>query len=131
MKTRTVKMVDVSEWDKLVKDTYGKPYSFQQQDGCKSRGTINLTVPSDDHWDYENDTMIEKVNGPEEGISFKSWLARDPEQKMKDEPERENSKWELELFWGRNFYPDVSMIIDDLYERGLLEAGDFSIDIDW
>ncbi len=50
---------------------------------------------------------------------------------MKDEPERENSKWELELFWGRNFYPDVSMIIDDLYERGLLEAGDFSIDIDW
>ena len=118
-------MVEVSEWDKLVQDTYGKPYNFQQQDGCKSRGIVNLTVPSDERWDYENDTMIEKVNGPEEGISFKSWLARDPKQKMKDEPERENSNWEIELFWDSNFYPNVSMLIDDLYERGLLEAGDF------
>ena len=38
IKTKNVKMVEVSDWDKLVEETYGKIYSFQQQDGCKARG---------------------------------------------------------------------------------------------
>ena len=130
MKKRTVVMVDVQDWDQLVKDTYGKPYSFQQQDGCKMRGIITLEVPMDPY-DYENDSIVEKVNGPEEGVSFKAWLARDPKEIMKDEPEDENNDWEINLFWARNFYPNVSMIVDDLYKKGLLEEGDFSINIDW
>jgi hypothetical protein len=36
MKTKTVQMISVQDWDKLVKETYGRPYSFQQQDDCKS-----------------------------------------------------------------------------------------------
>ena len=130
MKTRTVKMVDVSDWDKLVKETYGKSYAFQQQDGCKARGIVHLEVPADEY-DYENDSMVEKVNGPDEGVSFKAWLARDPKQHMKDEKKNENNDWEINLFWDRNFYPHVSMIINDLYKKGILEKGDFSIDIDW
>ena len=131
MKTRTVKIVDVQDWDQLVKDTYGKPYSFQQQDGCKDRGIVSLEVPAAEPYDYENNFITEKVNGPEEGVSFKAWLARDPKAPMTDENERADDEWRLGLFWGRNFYPDVSMIINDLYEKGLLEKGNFSIDIDW
>jgi len=127
MKTKTVTIVDVSEWDRLIEDTYGKPYSFQQQDGCKGRGLVNFDVPSNEY-DYKNDSIIEKVNGPEEGVSFKAWLDRDPTAKMKDE--HDGTRW-LDLFWGRNFYPHVSMIINDLYDKQLLEKGKFSIDIDW
>ena len=38
-------MVDVSDWDDLVEKTYGRTYSFQQQDGCKDRGIHPITVP--------------------------------------------------------------------------------------
>ncbi len=129
MKTRTVTVVDVSEWDKLVKETYNKPYSYQQQDGCKERGLVNIDVPEYES-DYENDSIVEKINGPEEGVSFKAWLARDPETPMKDDDSRSDG-WGLDLFWCRNFYPDISMIVNDLHRRGLLEEGSFSIDIDW
>lgn len=27
------KMIEVSDWDELVQNTYGLPYNFQQQDG--------------------------------------------------------------------------------------------------
>ena len=127
MEMRTVKMVSDTEWDKLVMETYGKRYCFQQQDGCKDRQVVKCQVPSHEY-DYKNDSMVEEANGPEEGVSFKAWLARDPKEPMKDE--EDGTRW-LEMFWDRNFYPEVSMIINDLHKRGLLEKGDFSIEIDW
>ncbi len=42
MKMKTIQVVSVDAWNKLVKDTYGKPYNFQQQDGCKGRGPRGL-----------------------------------------------------------------------------------------
>ena len=45
MRTRTVNMIELQDWDDLVEKTYGRPYSFQQQDDCKERGTHELTVP--------------------------------------------------------------------------------------
>jgi len=122
-------MIDVSDWDNLVQETYGRIYNFQQQDGCKERGTFSLTVPSH-AYDYENDTIPEKVNGNEMGVSFKAWLARDPKQKLDtdDEWDRENG---LDLFWERNFDPDIQMIANDLYAKGLIEKGKYVINIDW
>lgn len=126
MKIRNEKVIDVGDWDKLVETTYGRMYNFQQQDGCKERQRVRLTIP-DEFYDYENDTVEETVNGPEEGVSFAAWLARDPQQGL---PGREDT-WGLELWWHRNFYPDVQMIANDLYAKGLIEAGDYVIDIDW
>lgn len=34
---KTVKVIDLQEWDDLVSSTYGRPYNFQQQDDCKER----------------------------------------------------------------------------------------------
>ena len=90
--TRTEKVIDVQDWDTLVQKTYGRIYSFQQQDGCKERQRVYL----------------------------KQMLSSDPEY-----------SFGLSLWWQRNFYPDVQMVANDLFEKGLIEAGDYVIDIDW
>lgn len=128
-KTRTEQVIDVVDWDNLVIETYGKPYSFQQQDDCKERQRVFITIP-DAPRDYENDTVPEIVNHPETGVSFEAWLARDPNQKI---PKRKaDSRNDFtELWWERNFYPDVQMIANDLHAKGLIEAGEYVIDIDW
>ena len=129
LRTRIEQVITVRDWDELVERTYHRPYSFQQQDGCKERQRVRLTVPDEDTFDYENDTVPETVNHEDRGVSFKAWLARDPKQKLNAE------NWEsphaLELWWQRNFYPDVLMIANDLHTKGLIETGDYSIDIDW
>lgn len=126
MKTEPV--INVSEWDKVVQKTYGRPYSFQQQDGCQSRGVFRFTVPDDgcDHLRYK---VPEKVNGELKGVSFAAWLARDPKQKLSDPEAQED--YCLDLWWERNFYPDVQMIANDLHTKGLLESGSHTILIDW
>lgn len=35
IKTKSVKIIEVNDFDNLVSKTYGRTYSFQQQDGCK------------------------------------------------------------------------------------------------
>ena len=39
--------------------------------------------------------------------------------------------WLIDLWWKRNFYPDIEMVANDLHAKGLLEAGEYAIDIDW
>lgn len=112
-----------------MQKTYGRIYSFQQQDGCKERGRFRLTVPDTPN-DYENDTIPEKVNGDEMGVSFAAWLARDPNQLL-DTGDKWDREHGLSLFWERNFYPDIQMVANDLYKRGLLAAGEYTINIDW
>jgi len=119
-------MIVGCDWDDLVKETYGRPYNFQQQDGCKDRGTHQFTVPNTTS-DFENDTVPEIVNHPEMGVSFKAWIARDPKAKL---PNRDD-EYSLELWWLRNFYPDFQMVANDLCARGLLEPGEYVINIDW
>ena len=126
IRTRTETLIDVQDWDALVTETYGRPYSFQQQDGCKERQLVSITVP-DGCDDFENDTVPEIVNSDEMGVSFKAWLARDPKTPLKDR----DDTFGLTLWWERNFYPDVQMIANDLYEKGLIEAGEYLINIDW
>ncbi len=125
---KKVTLISVQEWDELVKDTYGRPYSFQQQNGCKERGIYKMQVPSVYADDYEEDSIPEEVNGEEMGVSFKAWLNRDPTTPLSTDPDY---AYGLELWWERNFYPRVDVIANDLHEKGLLPAGDYVINIDW
>jgi len=126
MLVKNVKMIEVSDWDNLVSETYGKIYSFQQQDGCQERGTFHLTVPSDYTEDDEmNDSIPEEVNGDEMGVKFDVWLEKDSKL------HNFGSDWENELFWERNFYPDINTVVNDLHKKGLIEAGSYIINIDW
>lgn len=45
-----------------------------------------------------------------------------------DDWDRKNG---LSLWWERNFYPSVEVVANDLHARGLLPAGEYTIDIDW
>lgn len=120
------KVVDMYVWDKLVSDTYGRPYKFQQQDGCQDRGVVSLSIPSQSMDDEMYESITEVVNGPEMGVTFKTWLERDPLKPLPD-----GSDFSLKLFWYRNFYPDLQTVANDLYEKGLVESGDYLIEIDW
>jgi hypothetical protein len=129
LKTKTVKLISVQDWDEFVSNIYGKPYSFQQQDGCKERGIHKFSAPDpyENEFDYENTSIPFEVNGNEMGVSFQTWLNTSPKDTLKHfENERENN-----LFWERNFYPDVSMIVNDLHSKGILEEGEYVIEIDW
>lgn len=133
MKIRKKNVISLQDWDDLVQKTYGRVYSLQQQDGCQGRGTRCFTLPLTNDWgstDFTNDTVPEEVNGKEMGVSFKAWLARDPKAPLKDK-EYEGKQWGIDLWWYRNFYPSMEVIADDLYKKGLLEAGEYLIDIDW
>jgi len=120
MKITTVQSIDVDDWDNLVEKTYGKIYNFQQQDGCKDRGIAHIRVPCQDPYDYEKETLDR--DNDEMGVSFAAWLAAKT-------PSRSN--WRAEMFWERNFYPNIDMIVNDLHAKGLLPAGDYQIVIDW
>lgn len=126
MKIKNVKMIDVGEFDSLVEKTYERPYSFQQQDGCKDRGTFTFSVP-EKAYGFENDTVPETVNHEEMGVSFKAWLARDPKQPLKNNDYLHS----LGLWWNRNFYPSLQTVVNNLHEKGLLETGEYTINIDW
>lgn len=126
MKIRTEQVIDVSDWDKFVSETYGRLYNFQQQDGCQSQGNFYLKVPST-ACDHENHSVPEEVNEDEMGVSFAAWLARDPKQPL----ENQEYDFELKLWWNRNFYPDIQMVANDLYNKGLLAAGEYTICINW
>jgi hypothetical protein len=126
MKFTIKRVIDVSDWDAVVKTTYGRPYSFQQQDGCKDRGVHDFTVPAE-AYDFRNDTVSEVVNCDEMGVSFAAWLKRDPNLPLKDR----DSDYSLGLWWARNFYPEFQMVANDLHSKGLLEAGEYTINIDW
>lgn len=128
MKVKKTLMIESYDWDNLVVATYGRPYCFQQQDGCKGRGIEEITVPDDDDdWDYTNETIPEEVNHEEMGVSFAAWLERDPKQLLKDRDEQ----WATNMWWERNFYPHVQMVANDLHKRGLLYSGTYVINIDW
>ena len=128
---KTVNFVSVECLDQLICDTYGKPYRFQQQDDCKGRGVVRIEVPVDDPYDYENDTILEVVNGDEMGVSFKAWLERDPKQILSSPEGERNDLGGIELFWYRNFYPYIDMVINDLYNKGEIPEGEYMINIDW
>lgn len=128
MKIRIEKMIDDAEWNKLVIETYGRPYDFQQQDGCRDRGIFAMTVPAAAE-DYENETVREGLNHDEKGVSFAAWLARDPNQKLSD-PDAQDD-YCLGVWWGLYFYPDLQIVANDLHARGLLADGGFAIAIDW
>jgi hypothetical protein len=139
MKVRTEKVVDVSEWDKLVKETYGRPYCFQQQDGCRDRGIFYLSVPDDDDHDaLSHDVIPEIVNHKTKCVKFAVWLARDPKQPLAGGVDEggvdkgvRTEMWAIEMWWDRNFYPNIHVIANDLHKKGLLESGEYLINIDW
>ena len=124
---KKINVMDSLEFDDIVKKTYSKPYCFQQQEGCKDRGAEYFIIPTPGT-DFNRDSIPEEVNGDIMGVSFKAWLERDPKKPLNGV---ETPDWEIDLFWERNFYPHPEILLNDLYSKGLIEAGELEISIDW
>lgn len=132
----TVKMIDVNNWNKFIQEVYGKPYNFQQQDGCKEEGLETFVCTTTEEFlewgmeetEYKATEIPFKVskNDEEMGVNFKTWLNTTPEETSKNF----KTQSENELFWQRNFYPHIDMIAHDLYLKGLLEPGEYTINMD-
>jgi hypothetical protein len=114
------KIWELREFDNLVKEVYQKEYSFQQQDGCKARQHFIFTVPMESK-DFTNTTLPFEINGPDRGIKFSIWK----------ETEEFNPDFRIRLWWQRNFYPDFGTLVNELYEKGYIDAGTQCIDVDW
>lgn len=127
LRTNTIPTISVQDWNSFVTEVYGRPYNFQQQDGCRRRGTYTLNVYEqyEPEWNagYDRDTIEEDVNTREMCVSLKGWLARNPQQPL---PNQE-CDYQLKFWWERNFYPDVEVLAQDLCHRGLLAAGEYLI----
>ncbi len=121
------RVIDCFDWDDLVIETYGKPYCFQQQDGCQPRGNVNIEISTEELEDDMPDSIPEVVNGEKMGVSFKSWLARDPKEWNGNKKDESFSS----MWWDRNFYPDLQIIANDMCRKGLIEPGVYTINIDW
>lgn len=140
MKTRSINIIELEDWNAAIRGVYGKPYDLQQQDGFRSRGVLWLTVPDISGDEYMHEEIPEIVNHHKMGVKFRAWLGRDPSKGIPldpvfdfDSPEERgrSAALSLELWWHRNFYPDVRELANDLHGRGLLEAGEYGINIDW
>lgn len=128
LKTSNRILVELKDWDNLVQETYGKIYSFQQQNGCQERGLVNFSVPDEPYAEFTDEIPFE-VNGEEMGVSFETWLKTNPEDTKNHFID--NSEWRNNLFWERNFYPELQEVANDLYKKGLIDKGNYSINIDW
>jgi hypothetical protein len=67
---KQVFILNSTQLNGLVEQTYHKPYDFQQQDGCKTRGTEQFTLPIEHPYDFKYTEIPEKVNGDVRGGEF-------------------------------------------------------------
>jgi len=122
-----VKMAESCGWDTFVSQVYGRPYCLQQQSGCYQRGIIRLSVPDEDFEDCLDEVPADRNYHGDEPVKLSVWLARNPDEPL------DNQKWDTDLgiWWERHFFPSLQAVANDLHQRGLLEAGDYVINIDW
>lgn len=121
--TKTVKLIHVSEWNRYVRETYNRPYDLSEQEG-RDRGIIEFVVPLPSAEDYSRTSLAKD----EEGVSFATWLNRNTKEPF--EP-NEDDPYYIVRYFNCRFYPSLEMVIYDLYIIGLLEPGNYVINIDW
>ena len=94
-----------------------------------------------------HDEIPELINNEKMmGVKFSIWLNRDPKAPLNPTDDQLKScnyyfgenrdEWcknpsHINLFYERNFYPELQAVANDLHAEGLIEAGDYSINIDW
>jgi hypothetical protein len=120
-----VNFIDYNDWNDLVINTYKKPYNLQQTEGCLSRGIRRFTVPGKAYTTVRSEDLPEIVNHEEIEVSLDTWLKKNPNDTFVG-----GSDLDRRLWWFRTFYPNFQELANDLYDKGLLPAGDYIIEID-
>lgn len=132
MKTKKTNAITERDWNELVQSTYCKPYNLQQQGGCMDNGSfVEFSVPNTAEDDGKDEAILEKEYHDQKdsyrGATFEQWLSRDSKKPLNGQ----EYDWQLDFFWSRNFYPNLEVLAQDLYKKGLLEEGHYSIHVSW
>ena len=78
--------------------------------------------------DFKSDEVPENLDKKDQtGVSFKAWLNRDPKMKL----EKQKYDFELGMWWERNFYPNLQILANDLYKKGVIEADNYTINANY
>ncbi len=126
IKVREIKLIDCYDLDALVIETYGKPYCFQQQEGYRPKGLFYIEVPSNENCEDEMyESIPETLFTDKMGVKFDEWLKRDASLNCADY----DSLLDVKLWWERHFYPSIYTLVNDLYNKGLILAGEYYIEI--
>lgn len=120
IKSKIKHVISSAAWNKQVSKIYGRPYSIEDQ--FEFNRVLGFKVPNRS-FDFANETVEENEDTKETGVNFKSWIARDPDQKIGSDP----CAFVTTLWWYRAFYPDIEVLANDLFKKGLLERGEYVI----
>lgn len=99
-------MISDHDCDKLITATYKKPYGFQQQAGCRDRGTYEFSLPLDcepEEYELDLEDVPATLKTYAMQTTFAKWLERSAEEPLSSETSQGNSA--IELWWQRHFYP--------------------------
>lgn len=121
-----LRVIENYKWNEFISSIYNLPYNYQQQND-RQNTNFEFNIPNDlEEEDLGSDSIPYEVNGEDECVKFDTWKNSDFEEIGK------NFEYEVEtkLFYERNFYPSIFQILNDLYNRGLIEEGDYLIRID-
>ena len=132
MKIEKLNVISDANWSRFVSETYGRPYwfSYQRWRDQGEKGLYRFTLPLEDieEFDEHGECDVEDIPKPKWfGVKFEYWLERDPKKPLVGQTKDE----QLEDWWENSFYPSHEVIANDLFNKGILEAGDYAIGVDW
>ena len=129
LKTKQITVVEMCDWDNFVVETYGRPYKIQQQEGCREREMLVISVPCafEEEERYMHNDIPDTGYSEYFGVKFNEWLKRVPAKETKNVRINQDRR----IFWHRHFYPNLNTLANALYLEGLIEAGTYYINIDW
>ena len=110
LKYNLIRQVSDTDFDNLVMETYGKSYAIQQQEGCRDRGVIYISVPPlyDINVNEYPDTIEQAIDEDMYGVRWEDWLAVNPNDERLGEED-----WEREMALQRNVYPPMHDLINE------------------
>lgn len=118
LKGETVQVIWEHDFNKVVQSVYGKPYVFQQQGDMLlgQNGYYPFTVHSAEKYQQWDATEID--------AELTRWLSAEPPQNAR--------AFTIQLWWERENYPDIDVILYDLaYRRGLMASGRYALHVWW
>lgn len=122
IKNEKIRLIKDKEFDKIVRETYNKPFCFQQQCGenARERGIYKFEVPNKNGDEENNELPLELDENDDYpmGVRFETWIKTD------------RKKYDIE-FWEQKFYPALSYLVNDLYKKGKIKKGKYAIEVNW
>jgi len=149
MPFETAIVIEALDFDKFVESVYKRPYRLHKSvdffvkelEMCLvvKLPQVNFNLENEDFMDSEDGKwgIYNVDNGGRRdgglpirchyGASFKTWSERDTEKPFDTQTHTATNKDHLDKFWKTYFYPAPLVLLNDLYQKGHLTAGNYII----